>query len=52
MKKKKKYEEKRAPKKTLGFSLPMFSLKDDLLAEEYAEKAAKRMNEALSDEEE
>tara|TARA_B100000686_G_C16174338_1_gene657857 strand:- start:208 stop:387 length:180 start_codon:yes stop_codon:yes gene_type:complete len=42
----------KSPTKTLRFSGPMFSVEEELLAEEYAEKSAKKMNEALSHEEE
>ena len=38
----------KSPTKKLRFSGPMFSVEEELLAEEYAEKAAKKMNEALS----
>jgi hypothetical protein len=50
--KERKYPTQKSPTKTLGFSLPMFSQEEEMKADEYAEKAAKRINEALSDEEE
>ncbi len=42
----------KSPKKTLGFSQPMFSAEEELLSDEYAEKAAKEMYDALSDKDE
>ena len=50
--KEKKYPVLKPSKKTLGFSRPMFSAKEELLSDEYAEKAAKKMYDALSNKEE
>ena len=50
--KEKKYQILKSAKKTLGFSRPMFSPEEELLSEEYAEKAAKKMSEALSNKDE
>ena len=50
--KEKKYPTQQSPTKKLGFSRPMFSEEEELRSEEYAEKAAKKMNKALSNKEE
>tara|TARA_B110000008_G_C16690307_1_gene452415 strand:- start:233 stop:589 length:357 start_codon:yes stop_codon:yes gene_type:complete len=50
--KEKKYPALKPSKKTLGFSRPMFSAKEELLSDEYAEKAAKKMYDALPNKEE
>ena len=47
--KEKKYPTRKASKGKLGFSGPMFSVEEEILSEEFAEKAAKELNEALSD---
>jgi hypothetical protein len=49
--KERKYPTQKSPTKTLGF-FPMLSPEEEAKADEYAEKAAKKINEALSDEEE
>ena len=50
--KEKNHQTLKPPKKTLGFSRPMFSAEEELLSEEYAEKAAKKMHDALFNKEE